>query len=216
MQNNTKNLISKKGTRLKIYKGTASKPASFILSELFHFVVTNCFAYYSKIGHNSSMNIELLGVRDSNCILNYEKCLESLQITGLLCKKLARLGLTLLFINTFLESNETIRVVAAYSYQPILLNAPISGSITNYVIKSNMVAFIPSTNKYLFALKEAQKLNIPVLSINDSEVNVNLSTFSIVAASDDSLKNQYGIFEVVSTALIKGSFFYYLDNSHFF
>jgi ribosomal protein S2 len=178
--------------------------------------IKNTFFHNSHVGHNlssinSTVNTQLMGVRNTICLFNYEKNLESLQIACLISKNLARLGLTFLFISTLKECNETTKIAGYTTYQPMLLNSFVGGFFTNSLICIlPTVIFVPSTKKCLFILKEARRLNVPVLSINDTNTSSNLLSFSVIA-SDDSIKTQYGVLKSISYNFVKGLFLCYVD-----
>jgi ribosomal protein S2 len=209
--------IKQKNLRLKTY-GHIKKTIFFSLNKnsKFQIISKNNFVCQSHIGHdlknlNPKVNINFIGLRDGNCVFNYEKSLESLQIASFICKDLARMGLPILFVNVISEYNEIIKMAASASYQPILLGDFIGGSFTNNLInKTPAIIFVPSSKEHSFFLKEAYRLNLPTLSINDSDGSTNLSAFPIVV-SDDSLELQHSVLGVVSQGLIKGCLFHYAD-----
>jgi ribosomal protein S2 len=200
-----------KNLRLKIYKDTFKKVIRSTFS-----LKNNNFIFKSHIGHaskdlNSKININLIGLRNDTCFFNIEKSVESLQTAGLICKELSRLGLPFLFVNVLTEYNEMVKMTASAAYQPILLGEFAGGSFTNSLINLPTVLFFSSSKEHFFSLKEAHKLNLPTLSINDSDVSTDLSSFPIFV-SDDSLEVQHGVLKVVSQSLIKGCLFHYVDS----
>ena len=202
-----------KKLRLKAYKDDFKKivRSTLILNN-------NNFISQSHVGHasknlNSKININFIGLRNGTCFFNNEKSSESLNTAGLICKELSRLGIPFLFVNVLTEYNEVIKMAASAAYQPILLGEFAGGSFTNSLIHFPTVLFFSSSKKHFFFLKEVHKLNLPTLSINDSDVSTDLSSFPIVV-SDDSLEVQHSVLELVSQSLIKGCFFHYADSIH--
>jgi len=203
------------GVRLKTYKDftTSCSPSKSLqlISK-----IKNIFFHNSHVGHNLSsinptVNTQFIGVRNNICLFNYEKILESLQIICLISKNLARLGLTFLFISTLKEYNETTKIAAYTTYQPMLLNNFAGGFLTNSLIFAlPTVIFVPSTKKCLFILKEACRLNVPVFSISDTNTSSNFLSFPVIA-SDDSIETQYGVLKSISYNFVKGLFFCYID-----
>jgi ribosomal protein S2 len=199
----------KKNLRLNVYNFILNKNSQFKIISNNNFI---CQPYVGHVSKNLSpkININFIGLRDDNCIFNSERSLESLQIASSICKDLARLGLPFLFINVLPEYNGIIKMAASTAYQPILLGDFIGGYFTNNIITAPAVVFILSSKKHFFFFKEAHRLNLPILSINDSDVSTDLSAFPIVV-SDDSLGVQHTVLEVVSQGLIKGCLFHYAD-----
>jgi ribosomal protein S2 len=203
------------GVRLKTYKDftTSCSPSKSLqlLSK-----IKNTFFHNSHVGHDlismsPIVNTQFIGIRNDICFFNCEKILESLQIVCLISKNLARLGLTFLFISTLKEYNETTKIAAYTTYQPMLLNSSAGGFLTNSLISVlPTVIFVPSTKKCLFILKEARRLNVPVLSISDTNISSNFLSFPVIA-SDDSIETQYDVLKSISYNFVKGLFFRYID-----
>ena len=205
--------IKDRKLRLKVYKDDFKKSARFIFT-----LKKNNFIFQSHIGHasknlNSKININFVGLRNGTSFFNTEKSLESLQTAGLICKELSRLGLPFLFVNVLTEYNEIIKMTGSAAYQPISLGDFAGGSFTNSLINCPTVLFFSSSKEHYFSLKEAHKLNLPTLSINDSDCSTDLSSFPIIM-SDNSLEVQHSVLEVVSQNLIKGCLFHYADSIH--
>jgi ribosomal protein S2 len=205
------------GVRLKIYKGSTILYTYSVFLKFLSKTKKN-FLYNSCIGHNvniinSSINVYSIGIRDNICLLSYEKSLDSLQIACLVCKELGRINSTILFINTFTDYNDIIKVAAGTMYQPALLNNFASGSLTNKLIHIlPTIIFVSSTKKYSLVLKESRRLNIPIFSINDTNISPDLLSFPVIA-SDDCLETQHYVLKVISYSFVLGLLLLYLDTA---
>jgi small subunit ribosomal protein S2 len=87
--------------------------------------------------------------------------------------------------------------------QPFFVKNWFSGALTNVLLKDKVdVIFLLSSKDNNFILQEAQKLNIPVIALVDSDTSSNMVTFPIWA-NDNSLELQHFVTKFISDTIIE-------------
>jgi ribosomal protein S2 len=167
------------------------------------------FIYYSTFGHkikstNPKTFSNLLGFRKGASIVNIEKSKEAFSImnrfVGVLFEKKKS---QLLFVNFDQESNKLTLLCALRAIQPVLVDGWTSGIFTNAVSKNKIaVVFLLSSKKAYFVIEEATKLNIPVISLVDTDATLNNVSFPILM-NDNSAQLNHLLTSVLSDIIIK-------------
>jgi small subunit ribosomal protein S2 len=173
------------------------------------------FLYYASLGHkvesvDPKAYSALLGFRKNVSLISVEKVQESLSLVNNFLKTvLKKEEPSILFLNLNEDSSISTKIAALKSLQPFLVRNWSSGMLTNIVAKSKIdMIFVLSAKNHNFVLQEAKKLNIPVLSIIDSDTNSNLVTFPIWA-NDDSLELHHFITSMISLVMIEAQLMKY-------
>ena len=169
------------------------------------------FLFYASLGHKSEAvdpkaYANLLGFRNNTSVLNIEKTRESLFLTSMFLKSVftkKKGKASVLFLNLNEESNVVTKACAFKSVQPFLVKNWFSGALTNVLLKDKVdVIFLLSSKNNNFVLQEAQKLNIPVIALVDSDTSSNMVTFPILT-NDNSLELQHFVTKFISDTIIE-------------
>lgn len=167
------------------------------------------FLYYASLGHKIG-SIEpiiygnLLGFRKNVALFNQERTKESLFlanhfIESIFTKKVC----SILFVNLDEESNISTKLCALRALQPFFVTNWSSGVLTNVIAKNNIDSiFLLSTKSHSFVIQEANKLNIPVIGLVDSDSNSNMITFPIWI-NDKSLNLHHDVSLIISSIILK-------------
>ena len=177
--------------------------------------ITKDFLYYASLGHkvesvDPRVYSAVLGFRKNVSLINVEKVQESLSLVSSFLKTVFKKeNSSILFLNLNEDSNVSTKNGALKSLQPFLIRNWSSGMLTNIVIKDKIdMIFVLSAKNPNFVLQEAKKLNIPVISIIDSDTNSNLVTFPIWA-NDDSLELHHFITCTISCVILEAQLMKY-------
>ena len=110
---------------------------------------------------------------------------------------------SILFINLDEDSNNVTRLCALKAMQPFLIKGWSSGTLTNTVSKYKVGAiFLLSARNHGFILQEANKLNIPVIALVDTDSSSNLVSFPIWL-NDDSIDLHREVSAAISLLVLK-------------
>ena len=167
------------------------------------------FIYHSTFGHKTKSTdpktfSNLLGFRKGASIVNIEKSKEAVSIMNrfvgvLFDKKKSQL----LFVNFDEESNKLTSLCALRAIQPVLIDGWTSGIFTNVISKNKITAvFLLSSKKAYFVIEEATKLNIPVISLVDTDATLNNVSFPLWM-NDNSAQLGHVLTSVLSDIIIK-------------
>ena len=173
------------------------------------------FLYHATLGHNIRLvspkyYSNLLGFRKNVSLINIEKTKESLKLVnefleGIFSKK----NCSMLFVNLNNESSISTKICASRTMQPFLIKNWWGGTFTNVISQNKIdVMFVISAKNHNFVLQEAKKLNIPVISVVDTDFDSNLVTFPIWL-NDDSIKIHHELTFLISSIILKANLINY-------
>lgn len=179
-------------------------------------VLEKDFLYYASLGHKTSsvepsMFSNLLGFRKGTSVLNLEKTKESFLVTKHFISVLfeANTNSTILFIDLDEGSNASTKFCALKALEPYFVENWSSGSLTNCVLDYKIDAILTlNAKESSFIIQEANKLNIPVIGMVDSDTTTNLLTYPILA-NDNSLELRHKLSADVSFTILEAKLINY-------
>jgi len=167
------------------------------------------FLHYASLGHKSKSvdpksYSNLLGFRKGLSLINLEKIKSGFSTAGNFVELLTlSSSSSILFINLDEDSNNVTRLCALKAMQPFLIKGWSSGTLTNTVSKYKVGAiFLLSARNHGFILQEANKLNIPVIALVDTDSSSNLVSFPIWL-NDDSIDLHREVSVAISLLVLK-------------
>ena len=114
-----------------------------------------------------------------------------------------------MFVNLDEESNISTKLCALRALQPFFVTNWSSGILTNAIAKNKIDSiFLLSTKSHSFVIQEANKLNIPVIGLVDSDSNSNMVTFPIWI-NDKSLNLNHDVSLIFSSIILKSKLIKY-------
>ena len=179
-------------------------------------VLEKDFLYYASLGHKTSsvepsLFSKLLGFRKGTSVLSLENIKESLSITKHFVNVLFEMGSdsAILFIDLEEGSNVSTKFCALKALEPHFTENWSSGTLTNAVLDYKVDAiFILSAKESSFIIQEANKLNIPVIGVVDSDTTANLLTYPILA-NDNSIELRHQLTVDISLTILEAKLIRY-------
>lgn len=170
---------------------------------------TKDFLYYGSLGHksksvDSKVYSNIVGYRKNVSVINVEKTKEILFLVNQFLKLIfIKKDTAILFINLNEDSKSVTKLCALRSVESFLVNNWSSGTFTNVISNNKVdVIFVLGSKDNYFVIQEANKLNIPVIGIVDSDTNSNMVSFPIWA-NDNSIDLCYSITHNISDIIIE-------------
>jgi ribosomal protein S2 len=178
-------------------------------------ILNKDFLYYASLGHKVS-SVEpkayanLLGFRKNLSLINQERTKESLFLVNHFIESIfLKKACSVLFVNLDEESKISTQVNALRSLQPFFITGWSSGVLTNTITKNKIdLIFLLSGKGHPFVIQEANKLNIPVIGLVDSDFNSNMITFPIWI-NDKSLDLHHDVSLIFSSIILKNKLIRY-------
>lgn len=129
---------------------------------------------------NQSVAIHILGSRSNFNIINPEHQIEMLRRTTKVCYKIS-VKTRILFVNTQISTkfDGIIKTLAYRAGQNFVIGRWPSGLLTKRICFKIGGLFLFNVNESYFAIKEANKLGIPVIGISGLNYNVNKIMYPI-------------------------------------
>ena len=153
----------------------------------------------------------ILNKRHKIHFFNSEKSSESLNQA---LKFIFKISGNICFVNSKEKFSSISKEAAFRSLQPALTDNWTNGLLTNSNLlqKEKISAlFIINGKDDSFIIKESNKLNIPVISINDTDTNSHLISYPIFA-NDNSARIQHFISSIISDVIVEKSLFDFARN----
>ena len=174
----------------------------------------SCSSFLKAQGHwghkkerlNHSFNIHLLGLKSNSAVFNPEHFIEYCKRSSIFCSKTILNRGTIFFINSDDEYRKIVIFFGSRSLQPINCDKWIGGFLTNNFFKNPCVLVTPNLDKNIYILKEASRKLIPVISIEDTDHNLNKPFYSILG-NDDSKQSVSYFYNILSDYIIKSSLY---------
>lgn len=169
---------------------------------------TKDFLYYASLGHKTESvdpksYSNVLGYRKGISVLNIEKIKENLFVTNEFLKSVvSRKKSSILFANLNESSNNITKLCALRSIEPFIVKNWSSGSLTNVLSNKVDVIFVLSVKNSYFIVQEADKLNIPVVGLVDSDANSNMVSFPLLL-NDNSVNLDYIVTSLISNSVLE-------------
>jgi ribosomal protein S2 len=159
----------------------------------------------------------LLGVGEKNCILNAEQFIEMLKRITKVCSLISRNTGKFLFINTLcnIKFDGIFKNISFRAGQSCVLGKWIFGSLTKNTSSLAFDAIVLLESKQSnFIIKEANKLGIPIISLNDNSFVMSEVMYPLLCnnnLSDSFLFNSF----ILSNAIIEGLLYNYIHQIKF-
>jgi len=167
------------------------------------------FLYYASLGHKvdsiePKIYANLLGFRKNVSLFNIEKIKESLSLVNYFVQSIfTKKTCSILFVNLDEESNISTRLCALRTLQPFFVTNWSSGKLTNVISRNKIeLIFLLSSKNHFFVIQEANKLNIPVVGLVDSDSSSNMVAFPIWI-NDKSLDLHHDVSVMFSAMVLK-------------
>ena len=167
------------------------------------------FLYYSSLGHKAvspSLYSSILGFRNQLAAINVSKNKNSTFAALKFVEKLFEKNSEqrVLFIELDIETNSLTKHCASVILQPFLVKDWSSGSLTNILSQRQVdVIYLSSLKSNGFILKEANKLDIPVIGLLDSNSDPNLVKLAVLG-NDDSDELRCVLVVLVTYSILEG------------
>nr|YP_009476692.1 ribosomal protein S2 [Proteomonas sulcata]AVM81185.1 ribosomal protein S2 [Proteomonas sulcata] len=148
----------------------------------------------------------ILNRRNKIHLFNIDKSGESLSQA---LRFISKLSGNVCFVNGNEKFSSISQEAAFRCLQPALTDNWTNGLlINNNLIKTNAIdaLFIINGCDDSFIIKESDKLNVPVISINDTDINSHLITYPIFS-NDNSLKIQHFVSNLISDVILEKSLY---------
>lgn len=179
-------------------------------------VLNKDFLYYASLGHKATSVdpttfSSLSGFRQGISVFNIEKIKESVLITKHFIASLFKLdgSSSILFIDLEEVSNVSTKSCALRALEPYFIDNWSSGILTNSIVSHKIDAILVlSAKDNNFIIQEANKLNIPVISVVDSDVNVNMVSFPIWG-NDNSIEFRHQLTAEMSSMILESKLMKY-------
>ena len=115
----------------------------------------------------------------------------------------------ILFIDLEEGSNVSTKFCALKALEPYFIENWSSGTLTNAVLDYKVDAiFILNAKESSFIIQEANKLNIPVIGVVDSDTTANLLTYPILA-NDNSIELRHQLTVDISLTILEAKLIRY-------
>jgi len=162
-------------------------------------------------GHKKEKSLQclnnlFLGTRNNFNVFNSENSLQYFKRLSLFCFNIIVLGGNVLFVNTSNYFEKITLFLGLRSLEYIKINNWVNGCLINQLYKKPSILFISSTHNNMYILKEASKKSIPVISIQDSDINVDKISYSLLG-NDDSKETFTEYSRILSDVIIKAKLF---------
>jgi len=173
------------------------------------------FLYYASLGHKTKFvdpkaYLNIIGYRKNVSVINTERTKKSLFLTiQFLRSTFLQKNASILFINLNEESKSITNLCALRSITPFLTKNWSSGTFTNIIFDHKVdVIFVLGSKSNYFVIQEANKSNIPVIGLVDSDTNSNMLSFPIWI-NDDSDDLCHKITSNISDTIIESKLLNY-------
>jgi ribosomal protein S2 len=160
---------------------------------------------------NHSLNSYLLGVKNDFTLFNPGYFIEFSKRCAIFCSNIISNDGQVLFINSNNEFKKCVVFFGSRSLQPIYSHEWVAGSITNNFIKTPSVLVATNLSKDSYILKEALKVLIPVITIEDSNYNLHKAFYSSFANDDNKVSICY-FYSFLTDHIIKSLLYNYVIN----
>ena len=164
---------------------------------------------------NNSLNSYFLGVKNDFTLYNPEYFIEFSKRCAIFCSCIASNNGRILFINSNDEFKKCIVFFGYRCLQPIYSHEWVAGSITNNLIKAPSVLVTTNINKNSYFFKEALKVLIPVITIEDSNYSSHKAFYSSFANDDNKISICY-FYSFLTDHIIKSLLYKYITNRKHF
>uniref|UniRef100_UPI00226CE281 ribosomal protein S2 n=1 Tax=Cryptomonas pyrenoidifera TaxID=233184 RepID=UPI00226CE281 len=165
----------------------------------------NFISSQSHWGHhkqisNNSLSSHTIGTKQGFIIFNPSHFVEYSKRCSIFCSKIIYKNGNILFVNFGNDYKKLTVFFGSRCLQPVYVNEWVGGSITNGFLKKTSIIITHNIPKDSLILKEASKNLIPVITVEDSDYNLNKSFYSSFGNNNN--KSSISIFYSILTESI--------------